>query len=402
MKKGKNKFKIPNFLIYGILQLASKLISKFKFNLKIEKNEIKKLKGPYVVIANHESSIDFINMVCATNKRITFVISNSFYQSLKIHKLIKMAGVIAKQQFQTNPSDLKKMKEAISAKRPLVIYPAGLMTANGVATPIPEATGKFIKWLGVDVYVAKTEGSYLTNPKWGKGFRKGKITLNITKFLSKEELKEKNPDQLQKLICDTLYYDAYKNQETNLVKYTNGDNVNGLENVLYWCPKCNKQFKNVIINNNSIKCEHCGNEVYADEYGFLYPKTENDVCFKHPSDWYKELYNNLYKEITTTENYCLESNMTLKMLDYKKHQFVEVSKGHIKLDKEKFTLNFIENNQEKQVEVLIKSIPILPSKPGIHLEVQDGNTIYRCCLDNGKEVTKWIDVLNIFYELNNK
>ena len=157
MKKGKNKFKIPNFLIYGILQLASKLISKFEFNLKIEKNEIKKLKGPYVVIANHESSIDFINMVCATNKRITFVISNSFYQSLKIHKLIKMAGVIAKQQFQTNPSDLKKMKEAISAKRPLVIYPAGLMTANGVATPIPEATGKFIKWLGVDVYVAKTD-----------------------------------------------------------------------------------------------------------------------------------------------------------------------------------------------------------------------------------------------------
>ena len=40
-----------------------KLIAKFKFNLKIEKNEIKKLKGSYVVIANHESSIDFINMV---------------------------------------------------------------------------------------------------------------------------------------------------------------------------------------------------------------------------------------------------------------------------------------------------------------------------------------------------
>ena len=326
MKKGKNKFKTPNIFIYGIFRLLCRIIAKFKFNLKIEKNEIKKLKGPYVVIANHESVIDFINMTCATKQRITFVLSNSFYYSLKIHKLIKMVGVIAKQQFQTNPSDLKKMKEAISAKRPLVIYPAGLMTANGVATPIPEATGKFIKWLGVDVYVAKTEGSYLTNPKWGKGFRKGKITLNITKFLSKEELKEKNPEQLQKLICDTLYYDAYKNQETNLVKYKNGNNINGLENVLYWCPKCNKQFTNVIINNNSIKCEHCGNEVYADEYGFLYPKTENDVCFKHPSDWYKELYNNLYKEITTTENYCLESNMTLKMLDYKKHQFVEVSK----------------------------------------------------------------------------
>ena len=159
MKKTKNRFQKPNIIIYGILLAVCKLIAKFKFNLKIEKNEIKKLKGSYVVIANHESSIDFINMVCATNRRLSFVISNSFYQSLKIHWLIKQAGVIAKQQFQTSPTDLKKMKEAINNKRHLVIYPAGLMTANGIATPVPEATGKFLKWLNTDVYVAKTTGS---------------------------------------------------------------------------------------------------------------------------------------------------------------------------------------------------------------------------------------------------
>ena len=69
MKKGKNKFKTPNIFIYGIFRLLCRIIAKFKFNLKIEKNEIKKLKGPYVVIANHESVIDFINMNSEENKK---------------------------------------------------------------------------------------------------------------------------------------------------------------------------------------------------------------------------------------------------------------------------------------------------------------------------------------------
>ncbi len=401
MGKRKNKFEKPNYIVYGVLLFVCKIISKFKFNLKIEKNEIKKVKGPYVIIANHESAIDFINVVCATNRRLTFVISNSFYQSLKIHKLIKWAGVIAKQQFQTSPIDLKKMKEAINANRHLVIYPAGLMTANGIATPVPEATGKFIKWLNADVYLAKTTGSYFTNPKWGKGIRKGKITLNITKFLSKDDLCEKEGDELQKLIHDALYYDAYKYQEKDLISYKNGSDIKGLENVLYWCPKCNKQFTNQVLNENIMKCSYCGNEVYSDNYGFLYPKTSDDICFKHPSDWYQHLYEKLYEEIRDNENYTISSPMTLKMLDYKKHQFIEVSKGIVSLSREKFIIDFSLNNERKIVEVPIKQIPILPSKPGVHFEVQNGKDIYRCCLDNGNEVTKWMDILNIFYKLNN-
>lgn len=400
MKKTKNRFQKPNIIIYGILLAVCKLIAKFKFNLKIEKNEIKKLKGSYVVIANHESSIDFINMVCATNRRLSFVISNSFYQSLKIHWLIKQAGVIAKQQFQTSPTDLKKMKEAINNKRHLVIYPAGLMTANGIATPVPEATGKFLKWLNTDVYVAKTTGSYFTNPKWGKGFRKGKITLNITKLFSKEDLENKESEDIQRIVYDSLYYDAYKYQEKDLISYKNGNNIKGLENVLYWCPKCNHYFTNKNIDDSTMRCEHCGNEVNSDNYGFLHPKTNNDICFKHPSDWYRELYKKLYFDIQNDENYTLYSPMTLKMLDYKKHQFIEVSKGSVKLDKDKFVINYQLNDSNIQKEIPIKTIPILPSKPGVHFEIQDGHEIYRCCLDNGSEVTKWMDVLNIFYEIN--
>ncbi len=401
MKKIKGKFKKPSFFVYGIFYCIAKIISKWKFNLEIKRNEIKKAKGPYVVIANHESSIDFINLAACTKHRLSFVISNSFYNSLKVNPLLKACGVIPKQQFQTNPGDMKKMKYVVNNNGKLVIYPAGLMTENGMSTPMPASTAKFLKWIDVDIYVAYTEGSYLTNPKWGKGFRKGKITLDIYKLLTKEQLEEYSIEQLSELINKKLNFDAYENQEKNMVLYKKGNNINGLQNVIYWCPKCNKEFTYEVTSNDTIKCSHCGNEVYLDNYGFLNVKTAEDKCYKHVSEWSKKIYDNLYEVIKNDLNITLQTTCTFKMLNYRKHQFEEVCKGTIILNKDKFILNG-DFNGIQTIEVLIKTLPMLPFKPGVHLEVQDGNIIYRCCFDDGKLVTKWINALKIFYDLNNK
>ena len=397
-----NKFKKPNWFLYFIFRLLSKIISKLKFNLKIQRNDIKKVKGPYILLCNHESVIDFLNIVCCTKRRFTIVISNSFYQSLKINPLIRRLQVIPKQQFQTTPIDIKKMKNAIKANRPLLLYPAGLMTENGITTYIPDATGKVVQWLNADIYIGKSDGSYFTKPKWGKNFRKGKITLNVYKLMSKEEASKYTVEELQKLLYEHLYFNAYENQEKNMVKYKKGNSIEGLENVLYWCPKCKSEFKIKNKTFDSMICECCGNEVYMDKYGFLNPKTENDVCYKHPSDWYNEMYKILYQEVNNNKNYYLESNALIQMLDYKKHQFKDVTYGKITLNEKQFTIYGKFEDEDCEIVIPTKSFPLLPFKPGKYFEIQDGDKIYRCNLENGYEVSKWINVLKIFYELNNK
>jgi hypothetical protein len=52
---------------------------------------------------------------------------------------------------------MKKMKAVVEAGQPLAIYPAGLMCEDGLSTPIPKATYKFLKWMNVDVYMARTD-----------------------------------------------------------------------------------------------------------------------------------------------------------------------------------------------------------------------------------------------------
>lgn len=401
-KRGEQKFKKPNLFVYAIFYTLSKILSKLVFKLKVYRNELKKVKKPYIIIANHESSIDFITLAGSIRRRLNFVISNSFYQSLKVNPFLKACGVIPKQQFQTNPSDMKKMKRVIDAGRPLVIYPAGLMTENGITTYIPKSTAKFLKWLDIDVYVAKTTGSYLTNPKWGKGFRKGRITMDIYKLLSQEELRNYDINSLYELIYNELYFNAYDIQEKDMIKYKKGNNISGLENVIYWCPKCNKEFAFKQESYDTMKCIHCGNEIYLDEYGFLHGKTEDDKYYKKVSDWSLKIYDNVYHEVTDTVDYSLKQNVEIQMLNYKKHQFESVGKGVLQLNQFNFILKGIINEKQKEISIPTKLFQIVPFKPGKYLELQDGNTIYRCCFENGIEVTKWINVLKVFYSINNK
>ena len=73
------------------------------------RNEIRRVKGPYVVIANHQCALDFVNLIGATRRPMHFVISNSFYSTLPVKKIMDKIGVIPKQQFQTSVSDLKQI-----------------------------------------------------------------------------------------------------------------------------------------------------------------------------------------------------------------------------------------------------------------------------------------------------
>ena len=398
----KDSVRKPSTFMYGAFVLASKLLSKFVFNLKYDKKEFNNVQGPCVIIANHESSIDFIFLAAALGKKAHFVISNSFYQINPIKRWLNAAGVIPKQQFQTSITDMRKIKSSLENNIPLAIYPAGMMSEDGITTPIPLATGKSLKWLGQDVYVAYTEGSYLTNPKWGKKWRKGQINIKVYKLFDKEQLKTLDPNEAQRLVEEALYYDAYKKQEELMIPYKHADDINGLESVLYWCPKCNSYHTNEVKNNNTLVCNKCGNTAIANKYGFLEKVNEDDVIFKHPSDWSKTIKSNLKEEITNTENFTLQDNCEIQMINFKKRKFEPVGSGTISLNKDYFEFtNAKLNGQEFNKKINTINFPILPFKPGKHFEIQDGNNIYRIILNKKEDTVKWISALEIFYQ-NNK
>ena len=393
-------YKKPNLLCYRIAQIAAWLVATFVFRRKILRNEIKGKKGPFVVIANHQAALDFVNLIGATRRPMSFVISNAFFNTLPIRGFLTKMGVIPKQQFQTTVRDMKRMKAVIDHGEPIVIYPAGLMCEDGLSTPIPAATYKFLKWLDADVYVAKTSGTYFAMPKWTSGFRPGRTHLDIYKLFSREELKNLDMAQVKSRTDEALLFDAYREQEAFRVKYSNGSDIRGLEHVLYQCPHCLAEFSVEAVEKDRLRCSACGYEQGSDAYGFLHKTSSHGEELRYVSDWSLGIYGRLKEKLVSGEVADLSTPMTIRMIDYDRKKFLDVGHGTLSLNARQFTIDGVIREQPVSLAVSIAGVPTLPFKPGKYLEVQDGNDIYRCVPEDGRLVMKFINMVKIFHELS--
>ena len=396
MKK-ESLYRRPSLLHYRLAQAVSWLAATFVFRRKILHNEIKGVPGPFVVIANHQAALDFVNLIGATVRPMSFVLSWSFYSTLPIRGFLDKMGVIPKQQFQSSITDMKRMKAVIDSGEALVIYPAGLMCEDGLSTPIPQATYKFLKWLGADVYVARSAGSYFVMPKWAKGLRPGRTELDIYKLFSREELAEISPEQVKERTDAALLYDAYREQEDILYPYAGGGNIEGLEKVLYMCPHCGSEFSIAVRDGNTVFCGECGYAQRSDRYGFLHKLSSHGEEIRYVSDWNRLILKDVERRIESGED-SIGSHVRIKMVEPKSHSFAEVGEGQLSLDREGFHVSALIRGEERAFDIPIFNIPTLPFGPGKYLELQQDKDIFRCVPDDGRLVMKMINMLKILHE----
>ena len=401
-KAPKEKTPLPkqSRFVYSITQMLSWLISKIAFRRKMLRNEIKGKKGPFVVIANHEAALDFVNLIGATRTPMTFVVSNSFYSTLPLKRAMDKIGVIPKQQFQTNLKDLIKMRRVIEEGRILVIYPAGLMCEDGRSTPIPAATYEFLKWLKTDVYMAKTSGTYFTMPKWSSGIRRGKTFMDIYKLFDKEEILNMDIPEIKERTDKALDFDAYREQEILQVRYTQGDHIDGLENVLYMCPHCHSEFTVKVEEHNTIVCTNCGFAEKSDKYAFLHKIGGEGDEIRYVSSWSKRIYNYLKRQIIKGELTELSTKVEIHTIPKDKAKFTHAGEGTLRLTRDRLYLTGETDGEALELALPTANFASLPFKPGKNLEVQHGEHIYRCYPEDGRIVMKLINMIKIFYELN--
>ncbi len=391
----------PDILVYRLAQTIGFITSTLLFRKKTLRNEIKGVKGAYVVIANHEAQLDAANLICATSRPMTFVASNSFYRSLSrpVHFLLKKLAVIPKQQFQTSLNEMKKIKAVTDSGNPLVIYPAGLMCEDGLSTPIPRGTYKFLKWLGVDVYAARTTGTYFAQPKWAKKTRPGRTYIDIYKLLSAEELESMSIEEIETTANTALMFDAYRDQEKYLCRYCNSDVIEGLENVLYMCPHCGKEFSVAVKNKTNIFCSECGFEEMSDKYSFLHLKSRIGKEMRYVSDWSREIFKKVKESIKNAPDTVLTLKTKIHIIDKARCKFCEVGSGILSLSEKLITLKGEINGEAVDLNAATASYPVLPFMPGRYIELQIKDKIYRCVPDDGRQVMKFINHLKAFYEL---
>ena len=239
-------------------------------------------------------------------------------------------------------------------------------------------------------------------PKWRKGgARTGTTYIDIYKLFDKEELAAKDPAEVERIASEALFFDAYEEQENYLIKYKNNDNIEGLENILYICPLCKKEFTVKTKDKNVIYCEACGFEEHADEYQFLHKTSENGEEIRHPSKWNEFIHSFVKEKISNGEESELCADVEIQMIPDGKSRFEPVGSGKLTLCKECFNILGNINNEDVDISIPISSFAALPYKPGVFIEIQRNDTIYRCLPKDGRTVIKFINMVKVFYEINN-
>ena len=386
----------PNMTVYKIARFLSAIISKTVFKTKIVRNEIKDKKGPMVIIGNHQAALDFTTLIGATKEHMTFVVSDSFYNTLPFKKAMDEIGVISKQQFQTSVKEVIAMKRTVTNNGILMFYPAGLMSEDGIDTPLPMHTHEFIKRLDADVYAARIYGSYLCTPKWSSKIRPGKTYLDIYKIIDKEDFATLTDEEINEIIHKSLDFDAYHEQERYKTKYRHGDNIKGLENVLYVCPHCKKEFTIKAKSKNTLYCTECGFAHASDKYGFLHNVGTTDEEFRYVSDWSRLVQEKIKGDIESGNLSELSCRATIQTINHKRHKYEKCGCANVTLTPEKFIISGAINCKYQKIEVPLTHFASLPFKPGCRIEIQQNKTTYRCVLDDGKLATKFVHAVEIF------
>jgi len=280
--------KRPNALIYFLVFIFIYPLLKFLFRLKVDRSGYTAPKGPFVVVANHSSFVDFLLvMLSLYPHKMNAVTAKKFFLYKPLHIFLPMMGCIPKTLFDPDVKSIVGVKTVLNRGDNILLFPEGRCACDGVYAGIHRSTGKLIKKLEVPVVSCSIDGAYHCMPFWRKGIKRGRVRVIYSNLFSVEELKSSSVEQ----ITDALDLKLSRVNDPPPFKpyqtFNSRGLAEGLDNILYWCPKCDSEFK-LKSHDCVLWCSSCGNSANLDKFMNFTSLTLDGIIFSDIHEWYKE------------------------------------------------------------------------------------------------------------------
>jgi len=243
-------------------------------------------KGPFLITANHNGNLDPALLAMSFQEHMYFVSSEHVFRKGFLSWLLTyFFAPISRVKGSTDATSALNIIRSIKRNTNVCVFAEGNRSYNGVTGPIFPATGKLAKATGASLVTYRFEGGYLTTPRWSLTTRKGHMRGYVVNVYSPEQLKKMTPEDVNDRIREDIMEDAFERQLTKPYRYKGKDLAKGLENALYFCPKCGKTGK-LHSKGDVFSCD-CGLRVRFTETGF-FEKVEPDdpeLPFTTVRDW---------------------------------------------------------------------------------------------------------------------
>ncbi|MBQ0071969.1 MAG: 1-acyl-sn-glycerol-3-phosphate acyltransferase [Spirochaetales bacterium] len=242
-------------------------------------------QGPYLLLSNHVGTYDPIVISASMDRHVRWV-AGAYLFKLGLLRLVltKGATAIPKQQGRADMSSLKAMQNALKEGSIVGLFPEGTRTWDGDMVDLDYMSlAKMIRIFRCPVLFVHLEGVYGECPRWATERRKGGgMHIRITRVLEKEAIAAMSLPEFAENIKESMAFsnDEWKTKES--YHYASPLRAEGLERVLYLCPKCGG-VGTMSTKGSSISCS-CGAQATLNALDDL---ESSSVSFRQIREWHQ-------------------------------------------------------------------------------------------------------------------
>lgn len=256
---------------------------RYLFGYRFFNEQIKALKPPYIIIANHTNFWDpFLLSMCIPSP-VHFVTSDAYFRNPVLKFLLKYVGAIPKTKSVSDPQSIRYILSVAKSNGIIGIFAEGRRNWDGTTLPLLYPTAKLVKSLKMPVVSVLFKGACLSMPRWAGHTRKGELTMTCSQVFSSDEIKGLSVDEIYAGMTSSLSHDEYAWQRDRMIPYKGRRQAERMELFLFLCPEC-KSTVHMKSHHDILYCTKCNYSVRYDKYGFFKP-VSGKLYFDNPREW---------------------------------------------------------------------------------------------------------------------
>jgi len=350
--------------------------------------------------------------------RLNAMAARKYFYYRPLNWFLPLMGAIPKYLFEADMIAVMAAMKVIKNGDQILLFPEGRDSVHGLYMGASTSLGKMIKKLQVPVISCTIEGSYNCMPFWRKAFRCGHIHLTFEDLFSVTDITNLTADEINSRINARLSgsdselasmstpasvpmsasisspLPALDSAQKQLRLFRARKLVEGLENILYYCPQCHSEFT-LKTQGNTISCTSCGSTATMDRAGLL--SSENNTLPRTVADWYKAQV--LYEKLFLVEDGDLiRADVLVSMPLDNSRGFEVCGEGELRLNSKGWFFDGLLSGESAQLFFPINTVPAVPFEPNGNIQIcQRGNFYLFIPRDNPQASAKYATIGECVY-----
>ncbi|MCQ2451885.1 MAG: 1-acyl-sn-glycerol-3-phosphate acyltransferase, partial [Oscillospiraceae bacterium] len=254
-------------LIYQILRPAVRLYLRHAFNFVPP--PLIEDEAPFLVVCNHVTDLGMLYFDCSFRTPMYFIASEHTMRAGFASKLLDWCfAPIVRKKATVAAATALEAKRRVKDGHSIGLFGEGERSSDGVNRPVIDSTGSLARMLNCRLYTMRLHGGYFSSPRWGKGIRRGQLTLELVNTYEPQTLRAMKGEEITAILNRDIYVDAYADNEETPIAFYGKKPAEGIEHALLACPRCGA-LNSINSQGNHFGC-HCGMNGRYDEFGLLH------------------------------------------------------------------------------------------------------------------------------------